>query len=276
MNSLALFEAGGTKTTLLIDSDGSIVQYTLPGFNPNRYSADFENELKKIDLSGVTRIIFYGSGLTSSENKKKVEDILRQFSQAPSEIYDDQLGAARAVFGNEKGLIAIMGTGAFAAWYNGKELEERRGGYGYLIDDIGGGLELGKYILSLWLNNDLPEKCDQYLNTKLAVGKEEFTTWFYKNPDLKLLAEIPKMIHPFLNDEKLKNYIRNYFKLFFERHVEPAISKHKPDTMGVIGGFADAFEELLSETASGFGIKKLVICREPGLKLFDYHRQKGI
>ncbi|MBL7899843.1 MAG: hypothetical protein JNJ99_14985 [Crocinitomicaceae bacterium] len=276
MNSIALFEAGGTKTTLLIDTLGAVKQHQLPGFNPNRYTADFENELKKIDLSDIKHILFYGSGLTSSENKEKVKVLLRQFSQAPSEIYDDQLGAARAVYGNEKGLIAIMGTGAFAAWFNGTYLEDRRGGYGYLIDDIGGGLELGKYFLSLWMNNDLPEQADQELNKFLAVSKEEFTTWFYKNPDLKLLAEIPKVIHPFLKDEKLRGYIKNYFELFFKRHIEPAVSKYKPNQMGIIGGFADAFEELLSETALGYGIKRLVICREPGLKLLEYHKQKGI
>jgi hypothetical protein len=82
MNSIALFEAGGTKTTLLIDTGSEVKQYFLPGFNPNRYSKDFENELVKIDLSGVERIIFYGSGLTSSENKKRVNELLKQFSKA--------------------------------------------------------------------------------------------------------------------------------------------------------------------------------------------------
>jgi glucosamine kinase len=276
MNSIALFEAGGTKTTLLIDTGSEVKQYFLPGFNPNRYSKDFENELVKIDLSGVERIIFYGSGLTSSENKKRVNELLKQFSKAAKEIYDDQIGAARAVFGNQKGLIAIMGTGAFAAWYNGNELEDRRGGYGYLIDDIGGGLELGKYVFSLWMNNDLPHLCDQELTKKLAVRKEEFTTWFYKNPDLKLLAEIPKMIHPFLNDAVMRTLIGNYFKLFFERHINPCVIKYKPQAMGVVGGFADAFEDILSETAAHCGIKELIICREPGLKLLEFHKQKGI
>jgi glucosamine kinase len=275
MNSICLFEAGGTKTTLLIDQNGTVQDFELPGFNPNRYSEDFEKQLNQIDLPKNASLIFYGSGLVSEANKEIVRKILFTKTGLTAEVYDDQLGAARAAYGDKPGLIGIMGTGAFAAWYNGKNLEDRKGGYGYLIDDIGGGFELGKIILSKWLNGDLPNELDQVISEVIKISKDDFTTEFYKAPDLNLIASLAKLILPFSNDKEIAGIITAYFELFFERHVQPIVSKHAISSMTLVGGIAVNFEEFIRISAAHKKLNVLSVIGNPSEKLLAYHRQKG-
>jgi glucosamine kinase len=275
MNSICLFEAGGTKTTLLIDQNGTIQTFELPGFNPNRYSDDFEKQLKQIDLPKDATLLFYGSGLVSEANKEIVRTILFAQTGLTAQVYDDQLGAARAAFGNQRGLIGIMGTGAFAAWYNGTNLEDRKGGYGYLIDDIGGGFELGKVILSKWLNGDLTEEADQTISDHIKIKKEDFTTEFYKSPDLNLIASLAKIILPFINDAGIERSITSYFDLFFERHVQPIVTIHSTNSMTLVGGIAVSFERLIKVSAAKAGINSLIVLGNPAMNLLKYHRQNG-
>lgn len=275
MNSICLFEAGGTKTTLLIDQNGTVQQIELPGFNPNRYSSEFENALKQIELPQKTSLIFYGSGLVSEANKDVVRKILASKTGLTAEVYDDQLGAARAAYGDNPGLIGIMGTGAFAAWYNGSNLEDRKGGYGYLIDDIGGGFELGKVILSKWLNGDLPNELDQLISEDVKISKDDFTTEFYKSPDLNLIASLAKLIMPFSNDKEIEILLTSYFDLFFERHVQPIANKHRSSSMTIVGGIGANFEKFIRISARRVKLNELNIIGNPSLNLLDYHRQKG-
>src|SRR5690606_4513081 len=122
--------------------------------------SEFQQALKTFnDFSNDPVVFFYGSGLGNDEKKDIVRSIFDFLDASQLRVYDDILGAARAAFNNNSGIICIMGTGGLAAYYNGKEIVKRRGGYGYLIDDLGGGFELGKRIIAGWLNGDLSEIC---------------------------------------------------------------------------------------------------------------------
>ncbi|MBI3135542.1 MAG: hypothetical protein HYZ14_12770 [Bacteroidetes bacterium] len=275
MQSICLFEAGGTKTTLLIDRNGQVDRFELPGFNPNRYTPHFEQQLQKINLPASAQLIFYGSGLASDANKEIVRSVLQQKTTGGVSVYDDQLGAARAVFGDSAGLVGILGTGAFAAWYDGEQLHDRKGGHGYLIDDIGGGFELGKVILSAWLNNDLSPEMDNAVSAFVKTPKADFTTVFYKNPDLAMVAALAKLLIPFTTNPEIQQLLVRYFAMFFDRHVAPILIKHPTAQLGLVGGVAIGFEKVIRLSAYQSGIKEIVLVENPAQKLLEYHRRKG-
>src|SRR5690606_15793291 len=129
----------------------------------------------------------YGAGLGSQENKNKVKEIFNTLESGRIKVYDDILGASRAAFKDQPGIICIMGTGGLAAYYNGKEVIKRRGGYGYLIDDLGGGIELGKRMLTAWINDDLSTACANEIQSFVLEDKVAFLVTLYKNQDLKLI-----------------------------------------------------------------------------------------
>jgi glucosamine kinase len=274
MEAVCLFEAGGTKTTLLIAQGNAVQQIALPGFNPNRYSPDFEKALEKLHLPADARVFFYGSGLSTDTNKEIVRSILAKKMPAEPEINHDQLGAARAVWGDKEGLIGIMGTGAFAAWYDGQKLVDRKGGHGYLIDDIGGGFEMGKVVLSAWLNHDLPAEADQAIAAFVKTDKAQFTTQFYKNPDLSMVAGISKIILPYSHNDEVHKLLVDYFGTYFTRHIRPVLKQHGTGALGLVGGIAVAFERVIRLTASQAGIAEIILVENPAEKLLEYHRQK--
>lgn len=276
MNPTYLFEAGSTKTTLLIHKDGKTVEHNLPGFNPNRYSEEFELELKaRIQIENDAKIYFYGSGLVEEENKKIVKELIYNLYKVTPIVYDDVTGAARALLGDSSGLVAIMGTGGVAAFYDGKKIVKRHGGYGYLIDDYGGGLELGKIFISKWLNSDLPKELDVAMSDLINIPKTDFILELYRTNDLKVLAGVVQVIPQFLDDAKVNSVVARYFHSFFERHVATIIPHYPSDTLAVVGSIGLHFREIIEAQGAFFGINEFRFVDKPAQSLIDYHLKKG-
>jgi len=272
MKTTYLFEAGATKTTLLVKKADEIITYNLPGFNPNRYTPDFETALtSQINIPNNADVYFYGSGLVEERNKKIVQTIFLKNFNLSIYVFDDLQGAARAVCGNNKGLVAIMGTGGVVAFYDGHQIIQRNGGYGYLIDDIGGGFELGKLIISAWLNNQLPETLDSEITSFVNVNKDQFIGTFYQNVDLNLLAAVVKLIPPYVYHDTVNKLVKSYFDTFFERHIIPLKIKYASNELSIVGSVGLAFEETLREVALTNDIQILKFDSQPAKALLAYH-----
>jgi len=281
MSPTYLFEAGSTKTTLLIHNNGKTVEHELPGFNPNRYSEEFENELKvkfSIEPNPIaigSKIYFYGSGLVEEENKKIVKELIYTIFKVTPIVYDDVTGAARSLLGDQPGLVAIMGTGGVAAFYDGKKIVKRNGGYGYLLDDYGGGLELGKIFISKWLNEDLPKDIEVAMSTFIKTSKQDFILELYRKNDLKILASVVQIIPQFLNDVVVNKIVAQYFNTFFERHVATILPFYPSNTMAIVGSIGLHFREIIEAQGVLFGLKEFKFIDRPAQDLIDYHLKKG-
>jgi len=281
MNPTYLFEAGSSKTTLLIHKGGKTVEHELPGFNPNRYSEEFENELKakfSIEQNPIaigSKIYFYGSGLVEEENKKIVKELIYNLFKVTPLVYDDVTGAARALLNDQPGLVAIMGTGGVAAFYDGKKIVKRNGGYGYLVDDHGGGLELGKIFISKWLNEDLPLDLDVAMSNFIKISKQDFILELYRNNDLKILASVVQVILQFIHNVKVNQEVAKYFNTFFERHVATILPFYPSNTIAVVGSIGLHFREIIEAQGILFGIKEFRFIDKPAQGLIDYHLKKG-
>ena len=114
---ILIADSGGSKLDWrILHSDGRIDQVNGPGFNPYYQPASDlqksleENLLPQI-LEPVTKVFFYGAGVSSPDNQKIVEQVLvKYFKQASVEINLDLLGAARSLCGDEEGIACILGT----------------------------------------------------------------------------------------------------------------------------------------------------------------------
>ena len=268
-----LFEAGGTKTSLLIQDKDKVIELTFPGFNPNRYSDEFEIALKKkIQLDATASVYFYGSGLVEEANKQIVKELFYNLYKVKVIVYDDVTGAARAAYGDKAGLIAIMGTGGVVAYYDGNYVVERRGGYGYLIDDLGGGLELGKIIISAWWSGDLPNKLEHAIGKFLGTSRENFIIEFYKEVDLKKLAGVVELITPFLSSPVVAKCVEDYFNSFFTRHVVRLVDKYKCNDLSVVGSIGYYFKDFIQKASNNNGIKLNKLIDKPAQLLLAFHR----
>lgn len=269
-----LFEAGATSTTLVARDGKQIITRKLPPFNPNRETTEFETVLRKKRLFPKGSILFfYGAGLESQTNKAVVEALLTPLQPEKLTIYDDVLGAARAVFCNDRGIVALMGTGGLAAYYNGKEIEKRRGGYGYLIDDWGGGFELGRQFFVNWLNGDLPSSLDGQLLQKWGYTRETFVQKVYKNYDSQLFSSIVPFVAGLIELPEIEGFLHHYFCLFMERQVAPLCRQLNCFRISVVGSIGTAFEATIRRAAHSCAIEIDDTVPSPAIPLFHYHFQ---
>ncbi len=283
-----LFEAGSTKTTVLSTQAltnqgngglaGELVELMLPGYNPNRPSTLFEQELKALAIGEEDIVYFYGSGLNAGANKVKLGALFQRNFGIQIHVFDDVIGAARAAYQDEKGIVGIMGTGAVVALYNGKDIQEMRGGWGYLIDDIGGGYELGKVVVSAWLNQCTSSELDQALTSYFDCNRADFVHHYYSDPQLgaqsdglKLIAGAVPVFAKFQTLTRENKIILDYLKLFFNRHVRPLSELTQTANVRFIGSIAAAFEPILYKVMRENGMEMEEVIQFPAKKLWDFH-----
>ena len=272
MDKLYLFEAGGTKTSLVYRKEGKKTEVQLPAFNPNRSADSFIEALKSsVHIEEDANVYFYGSGLSLDVNRQLVESFFDRESIKKLNIYDDILGAARAAFKNNPGIICIMGTGGLAAYYDGKQIVKRRGGYGYLIDDLGGGFELGRRIISAWLKGDLDRETEQLIEQDLELSKDAVTYEIYHQGRVQIISEVARTLSPDMPDENLQKIIKQYFVDFMYENVQPLSREYQMENISVVGGLGTAFYRTVREVAKS---NKLVLeqcIQNPVQRLFDFH-----
>ncbi len=276
MSKLFLFDAGSTKTNVLIVRDITkkhvIEEQKLPGINPNRLDRSFFEDLKKrIKIEESDKVFFYGSGLGNESNKELISNQFEHIYNNIPTVNDDILGAARSCLSHQSGLFGIMGTGACMAFYNGKKVLERNGGYGYLIDDIGGGLELGKLIVSQWLNGSLSNELANEVEINLNVSKIDFIKKFYSSPQLIELSELVKLLPKYFEDDQLNEMLENYFDLFFKRHVSPLAEKLNEKSISLVGSIAYNFKKQIENVAIQHGLQVKKVIQYPIKDLLKFH-----
>lgn len=272
MTPIYLFEAGGTKTTLLIQTDQGVDERLLPSCNPNRGTEAFEVILRTtIAIPGDAKVYFYGAGMSSIGNQTLIKNIFRDMFDVDVHIETDILGAARAAYGNEAGFLAIMGTGGVTAYYDGQKIVRRRGGYGYLIDDFGGGLELGKIILSAWLNNSFSDELSRDIEGYLHIPKSRFVEDFYDSKDLLKVSGLVRVFDRHQMNMEVIQILDDYFTEFFNRHVTSLNEEQEVHEIAIIGGLGPAFQSNIERVAGKFGIRIREVIPNPAQRLLEFH-----
>ena len=162
---ILIADSGSTKTDWrLVHSNGNTSSYHTIGFNPYHIKEPVILEaLQGAELSEikqkVTQVFFYGSGCSTPQNCWMIEGVLSSFfSQAKIAVWHDMLAVARATCGKEKGMAAILGTGANSCWYDGHLIVENVAALGYILGDYGSGAHIGKAIVCGFLENELPQE----------------------------------------------------------------------------------------------------------------------
>ena len=266
---LYIFDAGGTKTDLAFRLPSKSTYIThLSGFNPNRSTTNFISDLEALAIPSNAIVHFYGSGLKSAERQNELKEL---FDVESIEVYSDLQGAVRAC-NQSKGIVAILGTGSIVTYFENDIIIKTRGGYGYLIDDLGGGLELGKTVISHWLNDDLSANTSKGIEKKLGIKKERFTVEFYKTKRLKMISDLCSILMDLArNDEALDQVISDYFDAFISKHVLPLTEAYQLHSFSTVGSIGKYFKTYLSGSAQKHGIKIDFNIEKPIEKLLEYH-----
>ncbi len=280
---ILIAESGSTKTNWrgLLKGQAPVELPNTEGFNPEVVSDEaifralfnrFLPQLEAQQLPAASAVFFYGAGCSSAPAQTRVSDVLSQvFPSATISVEHDLLAAARATAGDDAGIIAILGTGSSACYFDGEAITEMHGEHGYLLDDLGGGVSLGRHLFRAWAEGELPKAAAATLEKHVGGAPLDFRTALYKaeRPNAKLanlVSALPVSDFP----EVWAQVAPPCFEAFFEQTLE-RFQQRAP--LHLIGSIAHHFQAYIAPVAEQHGWPIASVVAAPIEGLVHYHRQ---
>jgi len=275
--TILIADSGSTKTDWrIIAGDGSIQQASSSGLNPYHLSSEemalsLQHELLPHIRTVPAQIHFYGAGCANEAAAARVQQALSAlFASAQIHVYNDLLGAARALCGHEAGIACILGTGANTCVYDGQQVTDNLPPLGYILGDEGSGAHIGKELLSRYFRRDLPDDIRQRLEKRFDVTQSTVLDHVYRQPLAnRYLAGFSKFVFQNIQQPYLMRMVYTIFTEFFDQTVA-RYENYQQYKLHFTGSVAFYYSNLLRQVASDKGIRIFNIVESPiaGLTLF--------
>lgn len=279
--SILIADGGSTKIDWTVVSGISQKTFRSPGINPVLWDiGEIEQMLQEglphEILSDVESVYFYGAGCLGRSAEKMQEALMRVVAHdAEIEVESDLLGAARALFGNERGIACILGTGSNSALYDGKEIISNIHPLGYILGDEGSGASIGKHFLNALYKGRLPESLRKDFEIETGLTYDDVIDHVYRQPMAnKFLASL--VIFVSKRRKECAELLNEEFDNFIEKDILPY--NHCELPVGIVGGVGYEFYEELKEIFLRHRLKLNKVVARPMENLVDYHLRmvKGV
>ena len=285
-----IVESGATKTAWrAISVEGNMTEVLTQGLSPTCLDAEHISDIVRKavpalnpDGNRVEQIIFYGAGLVSEESAVPVRECLEIWCPFASvEFHSDILAAARALFGDGSGVVAIMGTGSNSCLYeNGQIVKNIRPG-GYVLGDEGSGVALGRAFLADFVKGLLPESIESEFSAQTGLDYSGIVRKVYRE---QAASAFMASLAPFVLSHMDEPYIRSMVRDCLESFVKRALSRYAGYAgdraaackVGVVGSFGCACEDMLREIGREYGLEFVAFLKSPIDQLVKYHCSYGV
>ena len=312
---ILLCDCGSTKAEwVVLDGNDVAQRFITNGFNPNFTDNATIKEIaysakETIDNHDVNKIFFYGSGCGSEANKIKVAMFFAMvFNINDIEVYPDSLGACHALFGRNKGVACILGTGSNACYYDGECITKSMVSLGYVIGDEGSGCHIGKRIVHDYFYKIMPDDLLAKFDEKYHIDRETFLKKVYQDEaPSRYLAEFARFAYENIDNQYVKDIISGCFEEFLssfrlERNEEErngeilslrnqsnakakkgfirqanafassGLDSARNDKIGFVGSIAFAFREILLQVLEKHNLRCVKILKNPMDGLIEYYK----
>lgn len=278
MNRLLIIDSGATKADWSLMQEGALEsEYKTPGIPPF-FLTDEEISAQLAIIAGRTGdtidgIFFYGTGCKAESSRKRLHAAFSQVfpGACTIEVETDVLGAARALCGRTPGIACILGTGSNSVWYNGQDVVQNNGGYGYILGDEGSGAVLGKELIIAWLNGELPPDLMQAFDKDFGISKDAVIERVYRGetPSRYLAGFVP-FLSKNIQRTFVQELLQRQFRLFIQRCVLPyAESQYLP--VHFTGSVAYYFRSVLESVLAEAGLQPGLFLAAPMEGLRKFH-----
>ena len=264
-----IVDCGATSADWCLLEEGGARTVRTEGFNLAHTSAErLEGILARAAAAlgpGITRIHFYAAGLVG----ESPVDLARWFPGAQVEYASDMLGAARAVCGRERGIAAILGTGANTCLYSGSGIERQVPCGGFILGDEGSASVLGKLFVTDYLKNQVPESLSRAFAGRFDADYPSIVRQVYAggSPARWLGSIAPFLLEHYESSEYVRRLVDGNFCSFIER----TLRQYPPLPVGVVGGFGYACRDILRRLGEHYSIPFNLFMASPLDGLVAYH-----
>jgi len=273
-----IVDSGSTKAKWAIIDNGALEYIDTKGINPHFISIyEIElilHEVKSHCLKPITEIFFYGSGVTSKSLAKDLENQLKMFvsQEAKISIETDLYAACRALFGLEKGVACILGTGAATGLFDGKEIIDKVPSLGFWLGDEGSGADLGKRLIKSYLRKELSPEVIRSFEEDYGNFNREFV--FDKIKTETRPNAFFALFCPFLkkheHESGIIELVESAFDEFIEHHLLP-YGINDDMKIGFVGSIAYYFSAALRKRMAIYFDNEIVILSNPIESLVKFH-----
>lgn len=277
---ILIADSGSTKTDWVILSPGAAPgRFKSSGMNPNFMdSAEAAAELMAAFPAGlspeeVREVHFYGAGI-SPATAGKVEALLRGLfpGAGAMSLESDLLGAARALQGDGKGFVAILGTGSNSCLYDGGRICRNVPSLGFILGDEGSGSAIGKDLLRDYFRGGMPgcvsEDFREYLGMDLARVIDRIYTQARPSAFCASLARFA--LERMDADEYASRLVDRNLEAFFGR-VVGLYDGLEGLAFNAAGSVALLCKDRLMSLAAERGMRPGKVLGSPAEGLADYH-----
>ncbi len=277
-------DSGATKTDWrVIKNDRTVIPFTTKGLNPffsneddffSALNAGFPSQLSP---NGVEKVFFYGAGCAGEEKGYKAQMALQNFfTNSKSFAFSDLLAAARALFGNNQGVIAILGTGSNIAYYDGINTQHYTPSLGYVLGDEGSGAYIGKKILRSYFYNQLSAELAESFASMYRLDLPMVLDNIYIQPKpSSYLASFIPFVHDNIDNPLIFNIVKSSFMDLYTQHLSK-IPELNEKGLGIIGSVGYIFRQIIEQIAQDQGFKIINFLQYPIENLVKFHIENDL
>ena len=278
---ILIADSGSTKTEwALIEGENIKLEFKTIGLNPVFVSSnDVIAELNKTDVieysKNIKEVYFFGAGCSTNSRKKIILDSLKElFKNSKIIVESDLLGAAISQFGQDEGIIGILGTGSNTGVYKNGKITENISSLGYILGDEGSGAVIGKTFIKLYLDKELSKDIEAKFLNKFELTLDKIITKVYKEPfPNRFLASFMPFIYENINDTTIRNMLYNSFNDFFDKTVSKYDNMQNLD-FKLIGSISFYFSDIIRDICKYRSINLSNISKSPLNGLIKYYSKK--
>lgn len=277
-------DSGATKTTWCLLSGQRKKIIETQGISP--YFLDKEKIVSLLEIEllpklkevAIESIFFYGSGCGNSHNVALVKSALKKAIPLAQKINVDHdlIGAAKALCGDTKGVVCILGTGSNSCVFNGKKITKNNPAPGFILGDEGAGSYLGKKVLQHHIYNTFDEDLQYKFKLKYGIAYAEILNNVYKQPfPSRYLASFA----PFLSENRghymIENILEDGISDFFFTHLYK-YSETWTRPIHFTGSIAWNFRDVIKGICDSSELELGKIIKAPIDGLIEYHSRTKI
>ncbi|GGE30166.1 MULTISPECIES: hypothetical protein [Sphingobacterium] len=225
----------------------------------------------------IRKIYFFGAGASSKERQEKIEKVFTQFfKNAKVKVSHDMLASAISTFGNEKGIIGIIGSGSNAAFYNGRKIVENNYGLGYILADEASTNWQARQILKDFLTESMPQGFREKLLHKHNIDRKLILDKTYNSPNPNIfLTSFADFILENKEDPYMEGIIKKGLENYVKTYLVPLSETYPDSTLNFTGSVANNYADWLREIAKENHLAVGTIIREPVQNLVKYFINKN-
>lgn len=271
-----IIEAGSSKThSALIRVGHPIERIESIGLNPvtdPQFNSNLASLCSTVKDEGITEVYYYGSGCINQEVNNSVASIIKMNITEASIIHiaDDLVGAGKSCYGNEIGIIGILGTGSNIGHYNGNTITDKISSCGYLLGDEGSGYRIGQAIYRRYARSQFTRPTLDLIRSSYSLRVDQAIAHLYKKTNPRTyLASFAKIIHE-VPEEDQNEILNEVFDSFIRNMVLPMVKKRK-HPVSLVGSIAFHFQDILREKFKKSNIIAGSFIKSPIEGLIKYH-----